>query len=65
MPSHLINILEAPTPYIIGVHDDGDYLKYDIFDEIDDVRCLCLKKNILKISLFLNAYLGCHRTFGL
>ena len=37
LPSHLLDILEAPTPYIIGVHDNDKYLEYSFFDEIEDV----------------------------
>ena len=35
----MIEILEAPTPYLIGVHH-ADYLEFDIFDDIDDVSKL-------------------------
>ena len=37
LPCHLLDILEAPTPYIIGVHDNDKYLEYSFFDEIEDV----------------------------
>ena len=37
LPSQLLDILEAPTPYIIGVHDNDKYLEYSFFDEIEDV----------------------------
>lgn len=39
LPYNLINILHAPTPYIIGLHD-SQHLDDDIFEELDEVRYL-------------------------
>ena len=37
LPSPLIHILEAPTPYIIGIQDN-DKIDENLIDDLDEVK---------------------------
>ena len=48
LPYHLVNIIEAPTPYIIGIHD-SEHFDNDILESLDDVTVIHLNhENPLK-----------------